>query len=71
MIELKLSQGAKPGYGRVLPAVKKSIEISPIRNVSVRTTIIFPSGHTAFRSKEDWCFFRRIAKAIRWQTCRI
>lgn len=48
MIEIKLSQGAKPGHGGVLPAVKNSREIAKIRGVEPHTTILSPPGHKAF-----------------------
>ena len=48
MIEIKLSQGAKPGHGGVLPAAKNTIEIAKIRGVQPHTTILSPPGHAAF-----------------------
>ena len=48
MIELKLSQGAKPGHGGLLPAEKNTIEVSKIRNVEPFTTVHSPSSHSAF-----------------------
>jgi glutamate synthase domain-containing protein 2 len=48
MIEIKLSQGAKPGHGGVLPAAKNNEEIARIRGVKPHTTIVSPSHHTAF-----------------------
>ncbi len=48
MIELKLSQGAKPGHGGVLPAVKNTPEIARIRHLEPHTTVISPPGHSAF-----------------------
>ncbi len=48
MIEIKLSQGAKPGHGGILPAVKVSEEISQIRNVPMGQDVISPPGHNAF-----------------------
>ncbi len=48
MIELKISQGAKPGHGGVLPAVKNTPEIARIRHLEPHTTVISPPGHTAF-----------------------
>lgn len=50
MIEIKLSQGAKPGHGGVLPACKVSPEISRIRNVPVHVTVESPPRHTAFHT---------------------
>ncbi len=48
MVELKLSQGAKPGHGGVLPAAKVSEEISRIRGVPMGADCISPPGHSAF-----------------------
>src|SRR5262249_23189776 len=48
MVELKLSQGAKPGHGGVLPAAKVSEEISLTRGVPVGKDCISPSSHSAF-----------------------
>ena len=48
MVELKLSQGAKPGHGGVLPGAKVSAEISRIRGVPVGQDCISPARHSAF-----------------------
>ncbi len=48
MIELKISQGAKPGHGGVLPGVKNTAEIAEIRGVLKGTTILSPPAHSAF-----------------------
>ncbi|WP_460672046.1 FMN-binding glutamate synthase family protein [Larkinella ripae] len=48
MLELKLSQGAKPGKGGVLPAAKITAEISEIRHVPVGKDVISPASHSAF-----------------------
>src|SRR6201996_4970875 len=48
MVELKLSQGAKPGHGGVLPAAKVSEEIAATRGVPVGVDCISPSRHSAF-----------------------
>ena len=48
MIELKVSQGAKPGHGGVLPAAKVSEEISRIRGVAMGEDCISPAYHRAF-----------------------
>ncbi len=48
MIEIKLSQGAKPGHGGVLPACKNTPEIAAIRGVEPYTEIISPARHSAF-----------------------
>jgi glutamate synthase domain-containing protein 2 len=48
MIEIKLSQGAKPGHGGVLPGAKVTPEIAHARGVPVGVDCISPSGHSAF-----------------------
>lgn len=48
MIEIKLSQGAKPGHGGVLPAAKLSQEIADIRDVPMGKDVISPASHSAF-----------------------
>ena len=48
MIEIKLSQGAKPGHGGVLLAAKVSAEIAATRGVSMGTDCVSPAAHTAF-----------------------
>jgi glutamate synthase domain-containing protein 2 len=48
MIEIKLSQGAKPGHGGVLPGAKVTQEIASTRGVSVGLDCISPSSHSAF-----------------------
>jgi glutamate synthase domain-containing protein 2 len=48
MIEIKLSQGAKPGHGGILPAAKLTEEIAKIRNVPMGQDVVSPPGHTAF-----------------------
>ena len=48
MIEIKLSQGAKPGHGGILPAHKNSAEIARIRGVTAGKDVISPPTHTAF-----------------------
>ncbi len=50
MIELKLSQGAKPGGGGILPAAKVSHEIAQARGVPMGEDVISPSKHSAFSS---------------------
>lgn len=48
MIEIKLSQGAKPGHGGLLPAEKNTPEIASIRNIKPFTTVHSPSAHSVF-----------------------
>ncbi|GAA4867114.1 FMN-binding glutamate synthase family protein [Luteimonas vadosa] len=48
MIELKLSQGAKPGHGGVLPGAKVNAEIAAARGVPVGRDVVSPARHGAF-----------------------
>jgi glutamate synthase domain-containing protein 2 len=48
MVELKLSQGAKPGHGGVLPAAKVTEEIAAIRGVPLGQDCVSPAAHTGF-----------------------
>jgi glutamate synthase domain-containing protein 2 len=48
MIEIKLSQGAKPGHGGVLPGVKVSEQIARLRMIEPGKTVVSPPSHTAF-----------------------
>ncbi|NNE06148.1 MAG: FMN-binding glutamate synthase family protein [Xanthomonadales bacterium] len=53
MIELKLSQGAKPGKGGILPAVKVTEEIAEIRGIPVGQASISPNRHPEIDSLSD------------------
>jgi glutamate synthase domain-containing protein 2 len=48
MVEIKLSQGAKPGHGGILPGAKVTREISIARGVAQGVDCISPSSHSAF-----------------------
>lgn len=50
MIELKLSQGAKPAHGGILPAAKITPEIAEIRGIEMGKDCLSPAGHTAFKT---------------------
>jgi glutamate synthase domain-containing protein 2 len=50
MIEIKLSQGAKPGHGGILPGGKVTIEIAAARKVLAHEACISPPAHSAFHS---------------------
>ncbi|WP_320034308.1 FMN-binding glutamate synthase family protein [Halarcobacter sp.] len=52
MIELKLSQGAKPGHGGILPANKNTPEIAEDRGVQAHTRVDSPPTHTSFSTPE-------------------
>lgn len=53
MFEIKLSQGAKPGKGGILPADKVTPEIAAIRGIPVGEASISPSGHTEVKAVGD------------------
>ena len=57
MVELKISQGAKPGHGGVLPAAKVSVEISKIRGVPLGEDCISPATHRAFSTPLEMMAF--------------
>ena len=56
-IEVKLSQGAKPGRGGVLPAAKITAEISQIRGIPQGKDCISPAAHTTFRNVDEMLDF--------------
>lgn len=57
MIEIKLSQGAKPGHGGILPARKVTPEIARIRLVKVGEDVLSPPGHKAFTTPMEMLQF--------------
>ena len=57
MIEIKLSQGAKPGHGGVLPGPKVTDEIAEARGVPAGTDCISPPRHSAFSTPLDLMHF--------------
>ena len=57
MVELKLSQGAKPGHGGVLPAAKVTEEIAEARGIPLGQSCISPPAHTAFSTPIEMCEF--------------
>jgi glutamate synthase domain-containing protein 2 len=56
-VEIKLSQGAKPGLGGVLPSAKVTAEIAAIRHVPRGHDVISPPGHKAFRNVDEMLDF--------------
>lgn len=56
-IEVKLSQGAKPGKGGVLPGSKITKEIAEIRGVEVGKTVLSPPNHKAFSTVPEMLDF--------------
>lgn len=62
MIELKLSQGAKPGHGGILPASKNSEEIAAIRHVEPHTKVASPPHHSAFHTPREMIQFIQLLR---------
>jgi glutamate synthase domain-containing protein 2 len=56
-VSLKLSQGAKPGIGGVLPAAKVSAEIAAVRGVPMGRDCVSPAGHSAFHTPRELVAF--------------
>lgn len=57
MIEIKLSQGAKPGQGGILPAAKITHEIAEARGVPMGVDCHSPNGHSAFSTPIEMMYF--------------
>ncbi|MBD3893908.1 FMN-binding glutamate synthase family protein [Hydrogenophaga sp.] len=57
MIEIKLSQGAKPGHGGVLPAAKVTPEIAAARGVRMGVDCVSPAAHSAFATPMELLHF--------------
>ena len=57
MIEIKISQGAKPGHGGILPAGKNTKEIAAMRLVEPHTDVLSPPTHSAFEDSEGLMHF--------------
>ncbi len=57
LIEIKLSQGATPGHGGILPARKVTLEIAQIRNVPMGKDVVSPPTHSAFSTPIELCQF--------------
>jgi glutamate synthase domain-containing protein 2 len=57
MTEIKLSQGAKPGHGGLLPAAKVTAEIARIRGVAPGRDCLSPRGHSAFSTPVEMMEF--------------
>jgi glutamate synthase domain-containing protein 2 len=62
-IEIKLSQGAKPGLGGVLPRAKITREIADIRCIPMDRDCISPSAHSAFRDADGMLDFVELIAA--------
>lgn len=57
MIEIKISQGAKPGHGGVLPAAKITPEIAVTRGVPMGIDCVSPASHSAFSNPKEMVLF--------------
>ena len=57
MVEVKLSQGAKPGHGGVLPGPKVTLEIAEARGVQPWVDCVSPASHSAFRTPIEMMHF--------------
>lgn len=64
MIEVKLSQGAKPGHGGILPKEKINEEVAAIRGVEMGADVISPPFHTAFHGPESLLRFLQILREL-------
>ena len=63
-VEVKLSQGAKPGKGGILPGAKVNAEIAEVRGLEIGKDALSPATHSAFGNvKELLAFLESIAEA--------
>ncbi|MET0239514.1 MAG: FMN-binding glutamate synthase family protein [Sphingobium sp.] len=64
MIEIKLSQGAKPGHGGILPAKKVTAEIATTRGVPMGEDCVSPARHSAFSTPLEMMAFIHRLRAL-------
>ena len=64
MVELKLSQGAKPGHGGVLPGPKVTAEIAAARGVAQGVDCVSPASHSAFSTPIEMLQFIAKLRAL-------
>ena len=64
MIEIKISQGAKPGHGGVLPAAKVNEEIAEARGVPIGKDCVSPAHHSAFSTPRELMAFIEKLRAL-------
>lgn len=64
MIEIKLSQGAKPGHGGILPAAKLTEEIAAIRHVPMGSDVVSPPSHSAFSTPTELLNFVKTLRIL-------
>ena len=57
MIEIKISQGAKPGHGGILPAIKNTEEIAKIRHIKPGIDVLSPPAHSSFSNPKGFMAF--------------
>lgn len=57
MVEIKISQGAKPGHGGVLPAAKITQEIARTRKIPMGEDCLSPPAHSAFQTPIELCHY--------------
>ena len=62
MIEVKISQGAKPGHGGILPAIKNTKEIASIRDVKPHIDVNSPPSHSVFSSAIELMGFIKLLR---------
>ncbi|MFT4729039.1 MAG: glutamate synthase domain-containing protein 2, partial [Granulosicoccus sp.] len=60
----KLSQGAKPGHGGILPAAKLTVEIAKIRRVPMGKDVVSPPAHSAFSTPIEMLEFIETLRAL-------
>lgn len=64
MVEIKLSQGAKPGHGGILPAAKVTPEIAEARGVPAGEDVVSPRRHSAFTNPLELMLFVARLRAL-------
>ena len=64
MIEIKLSQGAKPGHGGVLPAAKVTPEIAEARGVPLGADCVSPAAHSSFSTPVELLEFMQSLREL-------
>ena len=64
MIEIKLSQGAKPGHGGVLPAAKVTPEIAEARGVPLGADCVSPASHSSFSTPVELLEFMQSLREL-------
>ena len=69
LIEIKLSQGAKPGKGGILPGTKVTKEIAKVRGIPEGEDCLSPNTHSEFSNVDELIdFVEKLPE--NWYTCR-